>query len=168
MTQVATMETAAQAENLKLRLSRVIKTSRQRVFDAWTRPEFIQEWFGPAQMIVTSATNDLRVGGEYRIEMNGPGERSGGAEDADFSRRAVASGTYREIVSNEMLSFTWRGDWNPAEETLVTISLRDVEGGTEIVLTHENFHTAESRSKHNQGWTSTLEKLARYCESESE
>jgi uncharacterized protein YndB with AHSA1/START domain len=58
----------------------------------------MQQWFAPGGMRVASARADLRVGGEYRVEMHG-------LDDAVY----VASGFYRTIVPNELLSFTWGG-----------------------------------------------------------
>ncbi|MHB1794858.1 MAG: SRPBCC family protein [Acidobacteriaceae bacterium] len=137
------------SENLKLQVSRVIHAKRSRVYDAWTKPELIQQWFGPENMTVASASTELRVGGAYRIEMQ--------------SSRA-ATGVYKKIVPNELLCFTWRGDWNPSEETLVTVAFKDVEGGTEVTLAHERFATAESMGKHEHGWNGSLAKLATLCE----
>lgn len=148
------------AENLKLQLRRVIRASRERVFAAWTQPEKIEQWFGRGNMTRPEVQNDLRVGGAYRIEMKGPDASCADpSKEADRSCGSVASGVYRKIVPNELLCFTWKGDWLAGEETLVTVELRGVEGGTEVTLTHERFPTVESMGKHEQGWTACLEKL---------
>lgn len=150
----ATMEQNKADRNLKIEISRVIKADRKRVFDAWTRPEIVQKWFGPGKMTVAHAHADVRVGGEYRWEM------LGAPDGSDANRQASATGTYRKIIPNELLSFTWHGDWEPNEETLVTVQFRDVAEGTEVTLTHERFATEKSRGGHQHGWTSTLDKLA--------
>src|SRR5579871_2820254 len=71
-------------EAVKLEIVRVIRASRQRVFDAWTRPETIRQWFTPGTMKVVDAGMDACVGGEWRLLMNGacvddehPDEKSG-------------------------------------------------------------------------------------------
>ena len=69
-----------------------------------------------------------------------------------------------EVIPNELISYTWRPAWSPGEESRVTVRLRDVEGGTELLLTHERFATVESRDGHERGWTSILGKLASYLE----
>lgn len=150
---------AATKESIKVQISKVIRAKRQRVFDAWTKPETIQQWFGPKRMTMATASTDLRVGGGYRIELRG-------AECADGQSGSVsvATGVYREIVPNELLSFTWKGNWEPVEETLVTVKFKDVEDGTEVVLIHERFSTAESAEGHKHGWTESLDKLAVFCE----
>lgn len=149
--------------NLKLQLSRVIKAPRTRVYDAWTKPELMQSWFCPGNMIVPKAETDLRPGGSYRVEMQGSIDAcEGSPADVDMSHKAVATGIYEKIVPNELLSFTWRGDWDASEVTLVTVEFRDVEGGTEVNLTHERFTSAESRNKHQHGWEGCLQKLEQF------
>jgi len=133
---------------LKLEVRRVIKAPRSRVFASWTTPELMQQWFAPSGMRVASAHADLRVGGEYRVEMHG-------LDNAVY----VASGLYRKIVPNELLSFTWGGACDSGEETLVTVVLRDLEQGTELILTHERFRSAEAVAKHEHGWIGCLDKL---------
>ena len=152
--------------DLKLQVRRIIKARRERVFDAWTRPELLRTWFAPGNMIVPGATVDLRTGGDYRIQVKGSmADCEGRAEDSDMSHTAVISGVYKEIIANELLRFTWRGDWDSTEETLVTVEFKDVEGGTEVTLTHEHFATDDSMGKHEHGWNRSLAKLANVCES---
>jgi uncharacterized protein YndB with AHSA1/START domain len=139
--------------NLKLEISRVIKADRTRVFNAWTRPEIVQKWFGPGMMKIVHGSADLRVGGAYAWEMQGRPDGS------DSEYQAKATGIYKKIIPNELISFTWHGTWAPNEETLVTVHFRDVAEGTEVTLTHERFKTEESRAGHQQGWTSMLDKL---------
>ena len=157
------MADEAAPESPKVQMTRVIRASRQRVFDAWTRPEFIRQWFGPGNMAATEASTDLRVGGGYRIEMTGPSCEEK-PEETDISRTTVVTGAYRKVVPHELLEFTWTGSWHPEEETLVTVALRDVEGGTEMTLTHERFLTEEAAGRHRMGWTSTLSKLEEFAQ----
>lgn len=157
------LQEKAVGENLKLVVSKTIKANRSRVYDAWTRPELMKQWFAPANMNVASVSNDFRVGGAYRIQMQGSCDDL--TEGRDMSRDSVATGLYKTIVPNELLAFTWTGKWNPSEETLVTVAFKDVEGGTEVTLTHERFATAESMGKHEHGWSGCLANLAKLCES---
>ena len=52
-----------------LTLKRRLGASAQKVFAAWTDPEKIVHWFGPAETASGSvqADMDVRVGGRYRI-----------------------------------------------------------------------------------------------------
>lgn len=164
MTPTQTM-TKENPQALTLQLRRVIKGSRQRVFEAWTRPELLRQWFGPAARTVAEVSCDLRVNGAFRIRMSGEAGSCVPLPEAGAPpRQAVATGRYTEIVPYERLSFTWRGDWGDMEDTLVTLEFNEVPGGTEVVLTHRNFATREMVEGHNKGWTESLEKLARFIE----
>lgn len=147
-------------QELTLVLRRVIKASRERVFAAWTKPEQIQKWLGSEDVTITKVTNDLRVNGAYRIEFSKGGASC--AQGAEPNKMPVAYGTYKEIVRNERLSFTWRGDWANAGDTLVTVECKDAPGGTEVVLTHTGFANQEMKEGHNHGWNQSFDKLERY------
>lgn len=151
-----TTQTTQTQPDLSLQIRRVIKASRHRVFEAWTKPELLQKWFGPAVLAVRSVTADVRVGGTYRFEME-----SVSGEPVP-PRHAMATGKYTEIVPDERLSFTWRGDWADMGDTLVTLEFKDAPGGTEIILTHTNFANVDVLKGHNKGWEESFEKLAKF------
>ncbi|HEX3549715.1 MAG TPA: SRPBCC domain-containing protein [Candidatus Elarobacter sp.] len=133
-------------------LRRTYAAPRQRVFDAWTTPDRIAQFFGPGDMTVPEITMDVRTGGTYRIVMQRPD-----------GERLPAIGTYREVRAPERLSMTWKWEEDdPADEvdTLLTLEFNDVPGGTELVLTHEQLRSVESRDRHAEGWTMILEQLA--------
>jgi uncharacterized protein YndB with AHSA1/START domain len=152
------------SEGLKLELVRVIKASKRRVFDAWTRPETIRLWFGPKGKTAADVTADAHVGGDYRISMK-PGDcEVPPVEGIDMTRSSAVTGRYTRVDPYDVLAFTWQGDWPGAEESLVTIELRDVEGGTEMTLRHERFLTEQAVKSHTYGWTGSLVKLAELLE----
>lgn len=153
------------AENLKLELRKVIGAPRAKVFEAWTSPRVIAKWFGPAEMTAPEVDVDFRVGGQYRIAMQRCVPDGAAEQVMTPVETSVATGEYREIVPNERLSFTWKGNWIPGEETLVTILLKEVTGGTEVTLIHERFSSAQSMGGHEKGWRGSLDKLAALLES---
>lgn len=135
--------------DVSLTLRRTVQASRDKVFRAWTDPAVLRQWFAPEGYAVPTAELDLTVGGRYRIVMAAP---DGG--------KHVATGTYREIRRPERLVFTWQ--WEDAEdpaETLVTVQFHDRGAATEVVLTHERFPNEEDRDKHEEGWSSVLNRL---------
>jgi uncharacterized protein YndB with AHSA1/START domain len=143
-------EAERKAENLVLTLRRKLAVPRERVFRALTTPEELMRWFGPSDDFrVPSAEVDLRVGGRYRIAIIGPS-----------GNQLAVGGTYREIHPPERLQYTWRWE-DGGDETLVTFALRDLGGDTELTLTQERFATAESRDRHNEGWSGSLDRLER-------
>ena len=132
-------------------IKRTFRASRERVFEALTTPEALKRWWMPGEgYAVPSAEVDLRVGGAYRIGMKAPS-----------GKLFHLHGTYREVKAPEKLVYTWR--WEGLEEqsgeTLVTLELHDVAGGTELVVTHELFPTEKDRDNHNRGWSGCLDRL---------
>jgi|SRR5579871_1697903 len=156
---------SSSAENLKLQLTRVIRASRQRTFDAWTRPENMRQWFGPNRTIANLEINP-RKDGAYLIELEG-GPCDSTIAKADITPNVVISGRYIKVDPYDLLSFTWSSNLDPTEETLVTITFKDVTEGTEVTLTHERFATELSRQRHETGWTGALDKLKTFAESDS-
>jgi uncharacterized protein YndB with AHSA1/START domain len=117
-------------------------------------------------MYCPEAMLDVRVGGEYRIAVLPTAEAAASEATSDSERRhAAAVGSYTKIAPNELLQFTWSPNWNLGEQSLVTVTFKDVEGGTELTLIHENFNSEESRDGHNKGWAGSFDKLARILES---
>jgi len=138
----------AVSENLSLQVSRMVKAKRHRVFDAWTKPELMHLWFAPGSMTVASASADLRIGGAYHVEIKG-----------DAGVIHMVHGVYQEIIPNERLRFTW-GWQDVPDGSVVTVEFKDVEGGTEVILTHERLTTVEWRDRHEHGWNGCLVNLA--------
>ena len=132
-------------------LRRTYKASRQRVFEAWTKPELAVKFLGPGDVTVPEIEMDVRTGGTYRLVML-----------MTDGERMTVGGTYREVRAPERLSMTWRWEEDePANEldTLLTLDFKEVAGGTELVLTHEQLASVESRDRHAHGWGLILEQL---------
>jgi uncharacterized protein YndB with AHSA1/START domain len=148
---------AAANEPIRLEVTRMIKAPRARVFDAWTRPEMIRLWFGPEGMKPAEVSTDPQVGGAYSIALEScaPGSEAGGEP-----KHSIATGRYTKVNPYDLLQFTWTGNWVPGEESLVTVHFRELDGGTEIKLIHDRFHTEQSRDGHNAGWIRCMDRLA--------
>ena len=144
--------TAAEPE---LVITRLFDAPRSLVFDAWTKPEHLEHWQGaPRGFTVTAHDVDLRPGGAFRICMRSP-------EGVDH----WLQGVYREIVKPERLVFThvWLdAQGRPGKETVVTITLTERGGKTELTLLQTGFGSVESRDGHKEGWNSTFDRLAEY------
>jgi uncharacterized protein YndB with AHSA1/START domain len=158
------LEPAPAVSTIMLTQSRVIRAPRASVYQAWANPEVLKQWFGPAAMFLAAVSLDVRVGGTYRIEMQMKPDAPPEAR-ANMSQQALVTGTYTQIVPNELLQFTWEASWSPSERSLVTISLRDITGGTELTLRQEKFDSEQSRDAHKQGWSRALDNLTAALES---
>jgi len=158
---MTTVDTSTQT--LKLRVSRTFDAPRERVFQAWTDPEKLKKWFRPDESIAIMLTKvDLRVGGKYRFQMKHP--------DGEFY---TGVGTYREVKAPERPVFTWQWEKDGSEadfgevepgETVVTLEFHERGKQTEVVLTHENFSSAESRDRHEHGWNGCLDSLVKFAQ----
>jgi len=136
-----------------LTLKRRIAAPPTKVYAAWTDPQQIMRWFGPAGAEMISAEVDARVGGRYRMRFRTPD-----GEEHDVS------GTYREVVPDEKLAFTWMWRTLPDRASFVTITIKPDGDGTLLTLLHEQFFDEAARDRHRDGWSGTLEKLARLLE----
>jgi uncharacterized protein YndB with AHSA1/START domain len=142
------------AEKTSLEIVRFINVSPARVYDAWTDPAQLRQWFGPENVRTRNITADVRVGGKYRWELTSPD----GEEMSAF-------GNYRELVPGKKIVFTWQWDDDEAWEnrtSVVTIELLDRRGGTELRLRHEQLPSEESRDRHTEGWNSLLARLEQF------
>lgn len=148
------METGAAG---KVRLERVIRADRERVFRAWTEAGQMKRWFAPQGFTIPEAEVDARPGGAFRVIMRAP----------DGSEH-VASGSFRRVEPPSLLTFTW--SWESAaeepEETLVTVELSAEGGSTRLLLVHEGFSTDAERENHEEGWASCVEQLVTLLEVE--
>lgn len=135
-------------KNISLTMDRTYEAPPSRVFRAWTQPDEIVHWVAPSPDIDTTAELDVREGGAYVIHMG----------------THTVRGTYREIVPDEKLVFTWR--WDGAEgpgHMLVTVSLvAAAGGGTKMRLFHENMPNEQTRDQHEQGWTGSFTRLEQH------
>ena len=146
--------TTKTADKTSLQIKRFINAPRARVYAAWTDPAQLKEWWGPESVRTRNFAADVRVGGKYRWDLiNQEGE-----EMSVF-------GEYRELVPGKKIVFTWRWDDDDVWEnrtSIVTVELSDRDGGTELLLKHEQLPSEESRDRHNEGWNSVLDRLEKF------
>ncbi|HTX59414.1 MAG TPA: SRPBCC domain-containing protein [Verrucomicrobiae bacterium] len=120
---------------------------RERLYDAWLDPATMRRFLAPQACSIAGVEVDASVGGRYAIAMNTP------------EGEMVVRGTYVELRRPERIVFTWSWDEDdPAleHESQVTLEFRARGAQTELVLTHERLRNAESRDRHQNGWTSIL------------
>jgi uncharacterized protein YndB with AHSA1/START domain len=139
------------AGRLVLVVRRTIAASARRLFEAWTRPEQLQSWWGPKGIRCSAAEVDLRVGGRYRIVNALP----------DGSELVIA-GIFTVVEAPRRLVYSWA--IAPGEEAeLVTVRFDPVDDArTEVVVTHERIASPRLRDGHRAGWEGCLDGLAGY------
>jgi uncharacterized protein YndB with AHSA1/START domain len=141
---------AEQRGGVALELKCRLPVPRTRVFEALTQPDELAKWWGPHGFTAPRIDFDPRVGGEYRITMQPP--------DGEVFH---LSGEFREVDAPAQIAFTfWWEEPDPDDqETLVTLTLRDLGDATELGLTQGPFATEGRRALHEQGWTDSFERL---------
>jgi uncharacterized protein YndB with AHSA1/START domain len=105
-------------------MTREVEAPRELVFDAWTKPEHVQQWMlGPSGWTMPVCEIDLRPGGEWHFVW-------ARADGTEMDMR----GEYREVTPPVRLVSTesWGGDW---PETINTVTLSEEDGKTTITQT---------------------------------
>ena len=145
------MAPADSAPLLSLLVRRVVRGAPADVFRAWTEPDQIRAWWGPAGVTCQDCAVDLRVGGAYRIANRMP----------DNSVLWI-SGEFLRIEPPDLIEYTWhRGDRLPTGSTeRVTVRFVAREEGTEVVVVHSRIATPADYTSHDLGWRGCLDGLA--------
>ena len=138
-------------------LHRVLKSTPDRVYRAFTTPAALAKWLPPHGFVGTVPEMDARVGGRYRMSFT---NFTTGASHA-------FGGEYLELVPGERLRYTdaFEDPKLPGRmETMV--SLRQVLGGVEVKIRQEGIPAAIPAEMCYLGWQESLELLARLVEPE--
>jgi uncharacterized protein YndB with AHSA1/START domain len=159
---------AAKSEERELVITRVFDAPRERIWKAWTEPEYFRTWWGPKDFTVPHISIDLRPGGKYLYCMRGAGPDG-------VVRDYWGTGVYKEIVPLKRLVCTdsfadEKGNVVPAahygmgsdfpREMLVTVTIEETNGKTTMTLRHAGVPAGEMRDMTRQGWSESFDKLA--------
>lgn len=131
-------------------LTRIFDAPAELVYKMWTDPKHIREWLCPRGFTLPHSEGEQRVGGRWRSCMRTP-------DGVDL----WLSGIYKELVPGKKITFThaWEEGGKRGHETVVTITLEDIQGKTRLMLRQELFESVESRDGHAGGWNECLDKL---------
>jgi uncharacterized protein YndB with AHSA1/START domain len=140
--------------NHELIIDRRFAAPRELVFEVWTQPKHLVNWWGPANFTLPFCEMEFRVGGKYRFCMRSP-------EGEDH----WVSGEYRAIVEPERLEKTWLRS-TPAGtvwcDAVLKLTFEAFGDETHFRLHQWGFISAEHRDQHRGGWTQALERLEDY------
>jgi len=89
-----TSRPADQTGDREIVITRLLDAPRELVFDMWTDPKHIAQWWGPNGFTTTIHQMDVRPGGVWRLVMHGPDGR-------DYQNRLV----FLEIAKPERLVY---------------------------------------------------------------
>ena len=139
----------------EITITRVVEAPRDLVWKAWTKPEQLAEWWGPAGWSnpLPKVTLDVRPGGAFHVTS---------VSDEDGSEMSTG-GVYREVVEPErlVLEEPAEGSWHEGSVSVVTFT--DLgDGRTEIVLRATIHTTDEMRAAAEAGIRGSLDRLAEH------
>ena len=118
----------------EISLTRVFDAPRALVFRAWTEPEHLVRWLGPAGFTNTTQAIDIRPGGVWRFIMHGP-------DGTDYPNRII----FNEIVPPGRLVYTHDDDDRGAASAFqVTVTLEE-QGARTLLTSRMVFPTAAAR-----------------------
>ncbi len=141
-------------------LSRVIRARRDVVFSAWTDPQHLPKWFGPAGFEIETKEIDIRVGGLWRFDMIAPN-----------GRRYTNRMQFRRIEPPTLIEFDHGADDNDDPGQFRTTITFDEQSDGKTVITLRQLHPTKAQRDAGIGFGAveygyqTLEKLARHVES---
>ena len=150
------MKAATATSDREIVITRVIGAPRELVFNAWTDPKHIGQWWGPRGFTTTIHEMDVRPGGIWRYVMHSP-------DGVDYKNKVV----YVEIVKPERLVYLHSDDTaGDPGQFHVTATFVEEGGKTRLTL-RMFFESAAERDKMKEfgaieGGNQTLERLEEY------
>lgn len=142
-------------------LTREINAPREILYQCWTTPAHLVEFFVPKPHRVTACTLDVRPGGACNTTFD---------VDGNIMEN---NGVYLEVIPNEKLVFTdaYTAGWKPKPEPFMTaiILFEDLGGGRTkytAIARHRNKDAAESHKQMGfyEGWGTVVDQLEAYAQ----
>ncbi len=118
---------ASETSNRELSISRLLNAPRELVWEVWTNPEHIKNWWGPAGFKNSISKMDVSPGGVWEFIMHGP-------DGTDYKNKHI----YYEIVKPEKLVL----DHVTAPKFRMTATF-EAKGNKTLVTLHSIFESAE-------------------------
>lgn len=133
---------------MKITVQTLVAAPLPQVWSFYTSPEHIVQWNAASDdWHTTTATVDLRVGGEFSSRM----EAKDGSFGFDFA------GTYTKVIEHSLLEYAF-GD------RTASVAFQETKDGVRVTVTFdaENEHPADMQQ---QGWQAILDNFKRHVES---
>ncbi len=138
-----------------VRLHRVLKTTPEKLYRAFTDPAAMAKWLPPYGFTCTVHAMDARVGGRFRMSF----------QNFTTGHGHAFGGEYLELVPHERLRYTDTFDDPNLPGTMeVTVTLRPVVCGTELSVVQSGIPAAIPVEMCYLGWQESLAQLATLVE----
>ena len=151
---------AAKPKSNELRITRVYEAPVKAVWDAWTDPAQVAQWWGPRGFTITTQSKDLRPCGHWTYTMHGP-------DGVDYPNSTV----YFEVEPERKLVYDHGANDDRPPLFRVTLLFSESRGKTtmDMTMTVATPEAAVEISKmiKKAGGESTWDRLAEYLEKET-
>jgi uncharacterized protein YndB with AHSA1/START domain len=143
------------ATDREIEITRVVAYPRELVWEAWTKPEHLVQWWGPKGFTNTFHEIDVRPGGVWRFDMHGP-------DGVDYPNLIL----FDEIARPERIAFM-HGSGDPDEPMFRTVATFEAVSSNETRITMRlTFDTVEAADAVREyavpGGNSTLDCLEEF------
>lgn len=124
--------TLERTSDRELVITRTVNAPAHIVFEAWTKPELLQQWWVPKSVgvFLLSCETDVRVGGQYRFVFG-----HGDMEPMAFF------GKYLEVDPPSRL--VWTNEESEGGGPVTTVTFEE-SGGTTRMVMHELYPSKEA------------------------
>jgi uncharacterized protein YndB with AHSA1/START domain len=140
-----------------VRLHRVLATSPEKVYRAFTEADALAKWLPPNGFTCSVHSFDAKVGGTFKMSFRN--FTTGGSH--------AFGGEYLELVPGERVRYTdVFDDPNLPGEMQVTVTLKKVSVGTELDITQAGIPDLIPAEACYLGWQESLRNLAKLVEPE--
>jgi len=112
---------AARNKSSEISFTREYDAPLQAVWEAWTVPEEVAQWWGPRGFTLTSHSRDLRTGGHWHYTMHGP-------DGTDYENTTQ----YLEVVPQQRLVYDHGGHQDRPPLFRVTALFTERNGRTRL------------------------------------
>lgn len=148
---------AARNSSNEIRLTRVYDAPVRAVWDAWTIPEQVEQWWGPRGFTLTTHSKDLRAGGSWRYTMHGP-------DGVDYPNVT----TYHVVEPHRKLVYDHGATDDRPALFRVTVTFAEVKGKTtmDMIFALSSPEAARETAKmiRQKGGNATWDRLAEHLE----
>ncbi len=143
------LETAA---DRTLTIERTLNAPLKLVWEAWSQPEHLANWWGPKGMTIEIVEFEFKVGGKWKFKMPMPN-----------GQEFISEGTYKEI--DPMEKIVTSADFKPMTVGVEMHMIFEAKGEQTQFTFHVVHETAEYCKQQEEmgfynGWGSAFDRLA--------
>jgi uncharacterized protein YndB with AHSA1/START domain len=148
----------------ELTIMRELDAPREAVWDAWTNPVSVIEWWGPKGFTAPCARIDLSVGGSYLFCSRSP-EGQHYWNTGDFleiipQKRILSTSGFSDEVGNFVPPAQYEIDKTKPLKLSMTVTFEEIDGKTLLTLSYEGLPHGKNRDMVEEAWNQTLDKLS--------